>query len=513
MAVARFFCALALFAGSAATGHARMRQPAAARHGTLSRLRGGRDADAPTLVRVRTRDGTFRVSLPPGCETIAGVQAAIEAQLGVPLSAQRSLVRGTTTGSATAAPLPPDALLSASSVEQGALLVLEHDALEQPAATAATPVSAAGGGRRPRARNLDSLVAEQRASQIVLDTPADGLCRAVCVDAESCAAFLRSCRADGLSTHPRVAHLYGRYIPTAIKGAHRTVEVAAVHEVPVPQGGGGLDSAAECARAHAVATRLGLRRVGWMIARLPISGCTLTASELLAAARMQAAEAATAAAKGGDAAFDGAGAFVTLLATPRRAKAKGRAAGAAAAAGGEDELSVEAYQPSPYCVELAGRGDLRAAAAAAEPGLLEPARPGLAFVSGARVAWPNRTAPVEFFLTRVFDVAQAAGWLGSAFPHTPLHCAPGTRLDDASALSDNACAELREHLDERKGEPFDEVLLDWNLLLCAAALLDAKRHETLCDAALEADAVELLRAGNALDGALRDRLGAADDDD
>ncbi|KAJ1622713.1 hypothetical protein T492DRAFT_846075 [Pavlovales sp. CCMP2436] len=510
-------CALALVAARVPTEAPRARlssrfvpAPAMPRH---SVLRGGVTAaagtaavdGAPLVVRVRTRDGVLRVSVPAGgSPTVADLQRLIEAQLGVPVAAQRSLAK------LGASALEPSATLAAAGVAHGAMLELAYaDGVSAGDADApALGVPAAGSSiRRPRARKLDDLVAESAANSIVLDTPPDPACRFVSVDEESCAAFLRVCRNDGFS-RPRAAFLYGRVVASG--RTRRGVEVAAVHEVPL--GADALTLAeppAECARARALAAHLGLRRVGWMLARLACAQ-KLTAAEVCMAAKLQAKEGAEGA--------EAASCFVTLLATPRRTKPKARALNGGGGGGGGDELGVEAYQPTPACAALIASGKLRPAraagggadAAAEAAGLVEPTRAELAFVNANRAAWPDRTAPVEFFAARIFNVSQAQGWLGCAFTFTPEFRA---LTDGAGAeLADEAVDELREWMRERQADPLDEVLLDWRLLLCVGCLLDDAQWGAACDAALEADTAELLRVNQLLHRRIAERIGDDADD-
>lgn len=247
----------------------------------------------------------------------------------------------------------------------------------------------------------------------------------------------------------------------------------------------------------------------------------LSAAELAMAARLQQIEHERAAADPTDEeAAEAARCFVTLVATPRASRAKGRALGGSAReaeAVGADELSVEAFQPTAACVSLVRQAKLRPASSAAE--LFEPARAELAFVSAARTPWPNRTAPVEFFFARVFDVAQAAGWLGSDFARAPAYVPDGAPVganadaDVRVVLPDEALLELREHMAERGAAPLDELLLDWRLLLCAGALLGDEQLAQLCDAALETDTAGLLRAHQLLTRRIGERIGHADEDD
>lgn len=471
---------------------------------------------AAMVVRVRTREGVRRLSVPtePGL-TVADVQRLIEAQLGIAVSAQTSLTLA-------GAPLAPGETLAAAGVAHGALLALEHtgDDLLGAAPGASAAAGAGGPGRRPRARKLDDLVAEQAALQIRLQAPPEPACSSVSVDEASCAAFLADCRAAGFG-QPRYAYLYGRALRNSRTRA--SLDVAVVHPVPAELcARGGAEPPPECARAAALARHLGLQRVGWLVARAPAAGHRVSAAELATAARLQ-AEAQAGAEGEEEEAAEAARCFITLVATPRRARAKGRALGAAGAegasgsgAGGgpDEELSVEAYQPTAAFVSLVREGKLRPARAAGADaaGLLEPTRPELSLVGGGGAPWPNRTAPVEFFAARVFELTRVAGWLASGFgPEPPYE--PRGGAGPAAAVSDEALAELREHVAERRGEPLDSVLLDWRLLLTAGGVLTDGQLGALCDAALEADTAGLLRAQRQLERLIAERVGAEEEEE
>lgn len=302
----------------------------------------------PLLLRIRTKDGTERLSTEP-TSTLAQLKGQIEAQFSVP-SGQQALHRSEQAGpssrkGAAFNPAEEAATLAALGLSNGELLFLdyqverENQAKSQAYANDPFRKLAKEGELRAQGTTnwtLTNFLDYRSTKEFVLEAPPEPHTKFVQLDARATATLMNFMLGQAFSCM-RVGHLYGKWAEDGEGAAG--VEVHAIYEPKQDNTDKEIrlvDDAEGEAKADAVAAMLGLVRVGVVIAH-PAREYAFTINELLLASKLHAAAVEKEGEKGKR--------FVTVKARPvleHETEIEGVA-------------TVEAYQMTDQCVALCAR--------------------------------------------------------------------------------------------------------------------------------------------------------------
>ena len=419
------------------------------RAGALGRDGGG--VRFAMLLRIRTRDGLERVTIDDGA-TVGGLRAALEEALEIPAAQQtlsldqKVLLAGADLGAFT--DMARDAATLASvGVRHGSIVCCAHD-VERTVAQTVKP-------NQFRKMTMDDLYASQTRIENQ-ETPA---CATLSMDSHAANAFQSYLHQTAFHAK-RMGYMYGTVDEAG------NVRCEAIFEPPqegnhVVVAGIEAEEARELERADALASSLGLRRVGLVFS------CVLheDAPEFtVSAAEMRLMCAAAAAACADDT-------FVTAIVRPELTE-DGRA-----------EVHFEAFQASKQAVEIYKRGWFAEAEAyegvdeiREEDGegadISEVLDVGNTRMTNDVILAGKDTRDVDndFFLVPV-KILNHEGPLRSTFP-AENRMIPQTVND------------LREHLQDgkSKGLPYVQRLSDFHLLLFLAKHMDSGDMALLAEA-------------------------------
>lgn len=444
-----------------ATASASSRSPRMA----LLRLAGGEGdgvADdvapgSPVTVRVRTSAGLKRTTMPSAESTLADLERELrrEHRLAVkPGQLSRAAGGVDPLGEADAA-----TSLRELGIAHGTMLHLAAS-VSAPSPPASTSSASASRARRKRHTSMADFEAERAKFEIILETPKPSSCAFVAVERQAAKRFSDYLLDMEFETR-RVALLFGRWEHAPSAGGKSGVHVDVVYEPPQTCDEASMaidadaESAAEVARAHAIAKALGLAWVGFAYAHPPRHH-TMETLELMHMALQRAAAVAQDA--------HAARLFVCMRFRPVY----------------EDEpldadVTAEVYQPTEQLGELvAGRDVVRDGGVVDGSALVQLApESGLSFKLAAE-AQPS--ADATYFFTRVHDLAK---------PYTPpAHGALRTSFPPANRGAPLRKFHLRTYLAKQReaGVAFSQTARDFQLLLHASGLLPPALIERLCAA-------------------------------
>lgn len=407
----------------------------------------------PLLLRIRTKDGTERLTTEPSA-TLAALKSQIEAQFSVPFG-QQALHRSEQAGpssrkGAAFNPAEEAATLAALGLSNGDLLFLdyqverENQAKSQAYANDPFRKLAKEGELRAQGTTnwtLTNFLDYRSTKEFVLEAPPEPHTKFVQLDARATATLMNFMLGQAFSCM-RVGHLYGKWAEDGEGAAG--VEVHAIYEPKQDNTDKEIrlvDDAEGEAKADAVAAMLGLVRVGVVIAH-PAREYAFTINELLLASKLHAACVEKEGEKGKR--------FVTVKARPvleHETEIEGVA-------------TVEAYQMTDQCVALCAReGGPAFTQSKTDPRVAKTAA-DCCFVVEKK---EQRKAAVEHFISRVFDVARPfSSFLGTGF-------AVENRPSEPQAA--HAMAEYLRNRASRK-EPFLTTVSEFHLLCFLTNMLD-----------------------------------------
>ena len=438
----------------------RVPRPAAQRSLPLLRFVGGDDGSSPITIRVRTRDGLQRATLPSADATLADLEKALRQEHR--LSVQPGHLCRAPGGAEPLSEANGARSLRELGIVHGSMLHLTAAASAPPPPTSAASTTSTGAARSRRRKHttMADFEAERSQYEVVLDTPKPASCSYVAVERQAAKRFSDYLLDLEFETR-RVALLFGRWeratSPDGKSGVHVDVvyeppQTCSATEVSIDDDDAGTD---ELMRAHAIAKGLGLSLVGIAYAHPPRFHA-MEALELafLARQRAKAIEADVAAAQ----------LFVGMRFRPVY----------------DDEpldadVTAEVYQPTEQLCQLVLERDV-----VRDGGVLEgsgqlrlDAASKLEFKIGAQT---QPTADASYFFARVHDLAKpytppAAGALRCAFP-AANRGAPLRKFH------------LRTFLVKQReaGVPFESTIRDFQLLLQASTLLPREVLERTCAA-------------------------------
>ncbi|TVU20821.1 hypothetical protein EJB05_30419 [Eragrostis curvula] len=387
------------------------------------------------ILRIRSRDGTDRITVPDAATTtVADLQRLIESALTVPVAVQRlsldpALLLPSTVSSA-AAPLlsDPSARLASLRLTNGAFVYLAYP----PGARSAGPpppkaLSAAGSfGRK---MTMDDLIARQ----IRVTRQEAALCSAASFDRDAANAFQLHVAESLAFAVKRAGFLYGR-----VDAETKEVFVDFIYEPP-QQGSEDvvqlMRDPSEEARVDAIAEGLGMRRVGLVFTQAvgrkasETGEYTMSNREVVQAAQLQAE--------------GGIPEWVTAIVKLEVGD------------DGTGDVHFEAFQMSEICVKLFKDGVL-------ETEVGDNDDPRLSKMRKEVVAGGKDTMEVDndFFLVPV-KISDHQGPLSVGFP-----------IENRG--SPVGMSALRSHLDRVKHLPFVKRISDFHLLLQISVFLDVK---------------------------------------
>ena len=436
----------------------------------------------PLLLRIRTKDGTERLTTEPSA-TLAALKSQIEAQFSVPVG-QQALHRSEQAGpssrkGAAFNPAEEAATLAALGLSNGELLFLDYQVERENQAKskayANDPFRTLAKEGELRAQGttnwtLTNFLDYRSTKEFVLEAPPEPHTKFVQLDARATATLMNFMLGQAFSCM-RVGHLYGKWAEDGEGAAG--VEVHAIYEPKQDNTDKEIrlvDDAEGEAKADAVAAMLGLVRVGVVIAH-PAREYAFTINELLLASKLHAAAVEKEGEKGKR--------FVTVKARPvleHETEIEGVA-------------TVEAYQMTDQCVALCAREggpaftqsktDPRVAKTAADCCFVvekkEQRKAAVRLWDAPRTGRLTRTRhslahlallpplQVEHFISRVFDVARPfSSFLGTGF-------AVENRPSEPQAA--HAMAEYLRNRASRK-EPFLTTVSEFHLLCFLTNMLD-----------------------------------------
>mmetsp|Transcript_20880 Transcript_20880/g.61785 ORF Transcript_20880/g.61785 Transcript_20880/m.61785 type:complete len:439 (-) Transcript_20880:434-1750(-) len=423
----------------------------------------------PITLRLRTKDGTERVSVEPDV-TLDGLLDLVAAQLG--LDRQEISVTKDGPGREPLEHAGPIGLRHGDMVflhyhrEREALAKYEE---RDPFKRLATE----GALRKQGAKEwtLTSYLDYRAQREFKLGKLPDPHCLFVSVDPAAGHDFLANMQSVGFACQ-RLGLLYGRFTEDG------GVQVDAIYE-PLQECTDAslklMEDPGE-SKAHQVASLLGLAWVGWIFAHPPRAHA-FTIDEVTLAAQLHAraldlAEPPAppppepgAAGRQPEPPENPARRFVTLKA---RLVVEGEAI--------EGVATVEAYQMTDQCVDLVRRKAFKQSST--DPRCAKTVEPDCFFIMEQK---ESRKATAEHFVTRIHDMSRAYS--------SPLQVGFPVENRPATPQSQQA---LRDHLVRRRGEPFHLVAADFHFLLFAANLLDMKTDmPVFCQAVAEGDSSQL----------------------
>ncbi|TYZ61440.1 hypothetical protein PybrP1_011958 [[Pythium] brassicae (nom. inval.)] len=393
------------------------------------------------LVRVRSKNGTWRVPDLAPTATVADVKRWVEAQHAIAASTQHLAL-----DQQHSRPVDDRDALSALGVRHGDLLFLDYDGeLVTTGAVVGTKVAADGtithvahhesaerSAFRPGLKALRDMKMHWTLGEFMrmdaqfeykISAQKSAHAAKVVLDAASCNDFQAYLRQFAFQ-QSRCGWLYG-----SVDAETKEVTVDFIYEPPqhgTPHGFEVLDDP-HAERVDAVAEALGREKVGWVFSHPPREDDTFhfSAHEVLLAAQLQAD------AGGSDSLF------VTLKVTLDK----------------DGQASFEAFQVSDQCVEMFSAGALVEHEE-------DPKSCGIAATFTALVeAKPAPTVDNNFFLC-VVPVATHESGLKSDFP----------KLNREDSVRSRAA--LKEQLQRYRSEDFVQRISDFQLLVFLADFLD-----------------------------------------
>ncbi|KAL1500655.1 hypothetical protein AB1Y20_013303 [Prymnesium parvum] len=413
--------------------------------GGLLGLRGG---EAPSIVRLRTREGIKRLVLRSGeLATVSELQAAVQRECKLPPAAQRL-------SHASGEPAEVDLTdgtraLSQLGIRHGTVLQLVEQAAAPPPPTAAGTRGARSVRRR--GESMQEYLDKQAAREVLLKPPPDAPCAFCAIDARASKKFADFLLDDEFE-RMRFAILYGRY--AADEAGRRGVQVDVMYEPPQKATSRavelltGAEAEAELARARTLAAALGLHEVGWAYAHPPRENAfntyelakMCTFRESAAAANPEASQL-----------------YVCVRFRPVYE--------------GEEidgDVTAEVYQPTEQCADLLRRGALQDSTKVAGEGVLKPEL-DLTFKLGIDL---KESIDLAVFVSRVHNVARRyVSPLRTTFPYA-------NRGISVRKLHLRKFVEKQRQADV----PFLQFAADWQFLLHCSSILTAEDSEALCGA-------------------------------
>ena len=245
----------------------------------VSRLRGGSTTE-PLLIRVRSRDGMKRVTVPSGDTTLAELRKILQKDHRVPKDQRLARAAG---GAQSFKDEEQLHTLHELGITHGSVLHLHSESPARPSES--TPAqkpatrTARSGSRRRRRTTMADFEAERAEFEVVLEAPKEAECKFVSTEVMNARRF-SDFLVDLEFEEPRFALLFGRWdsAPDSRTGVEPKtgVQVDLVYEppqMPNPQRPmqvqKGPDAAKEVKRAREIATCLGMRLVGIAYAHPP----------------------------------------------------------------------------------------------------------------------------------------------------------------------------------------------------------------------------------------------------
>jgi nuclear protein localization family protein 4 len=381
------------------------------------------------ILRIRSRDGTDRITVPAAAATVADLQHLIAACVTVPAPLQRlSLDPALLLPAGQAQLLDPATPLASLRLANGAFVYLSYPPgarfSQPPPPKALVPAGSFG-----KKMTMDDLIARQ----IRVTRQEAPICSAASFDRDSANAFQLYVAESLAFAVKRAGFLYGRIDPET-----KEVFVDFIYEPP-QQGSEDvlqlMRSADEEARVDAIADGLGMRRVGLVFTQAvgrkasETGEYTMSNREVVQAAQLQAEGEIPE--------------WVTAIVKLEVGE------------DGSGDVHFEAFQMSEVCVKLFKDGVL-------ETEVGDSDDPRLSKMRKEVIAGGKDTMEVDndFFLVPV-KISDHQGPLSTGFPVE----------NRGIALPANT---LRSHLDRAKHLPFVKRISDFHLLLHATAPLDVK---------------------------------------
>jgi len=425
------------------------------------------------LLRVRTKDGTERVSAPSAEASLAQLRVIIAEKLGVPVS-QQALARSDPMGrqKGTALTSAEDGKpLTALGISQGDLLFLdyamERDNQAQYVEKDPFKTMVKDGELRQQGNSqwtLTNFLDYRSTKEFVLGAPPEPHAKFVQVDQRASQTWMNFMIQMNFM-QKRIGWLLGRWVTDSATG-EAGVQVHSIYEpkqdctdsvIRV------LDDPEGEERLTKLCAMLQITRVGVIIAH-PARDYVFSVNELTLAAKLH-AQAIEADAESGKH-------FVLMKARPVLET--------------EEDIqgvaTVEAYQVTDQCVELAARDAFYESKT--DPRVAKTATDCCFIVEKKE----QRKATVEHFVARVFDVGRALdgvpfqSFLSSGFA---VENRP-TEPQDANAMA----SYLRAR--RSRGEPFIRTVADVHFLLFLSNLLDMNTEmSVLCNTIVEGKEAEL----------------------
>ncbi|XP_008812661.3 NPL4-like protein [Phoenix dactylifera] len=377
------------------------------------------------IIRVRSRDGLERVTVPDGgAATVAALHSRIESQLGVPAAAQTLSLNPELLLSSPAPFLSdPSASLSSLGLSHGSVVYLSYAGFARSSAPPAPPLTPAGSfGRK---MTVDDLIARQ----IRVSRQEAPHCTSASFDRDAAHAFQLYVAETLAFAVKRGGFLYGR---VADGGA---VAVDFIYEPP-QQGTEEtlalLRDPDEEVHVEAIAAGLGMRRVGFVftqaVGRKRGTGeYTMSGREVLQAAEIQAEGAIPE--------------WVTAVVKLEVAE------------DGAADVHFEAFQLSDTCVRLFKEGWFMTEFGEDDDPRLSRMKKDV--VVGVKDV---REVDNDFFLVPV-KISDHQGLLSSSFPIQ-------------NRITTVALRSLKNHMDRTKHLPFVKRISDFHLLLLLSRFLD-----------------------------------------
>lgn len=383
------------------------------------------------ILRIRSRDGTDRITVPDAASaTVGDLQGLIAARLTVPVPLQRLSLDPALLlpAAAQAQPLDPAAPLASLRLANGSFVYLSYPpdarSSQPPPPKALVPAGSFG-----KKMTMDDLIARQ----IRVTRQEAPICSAASFDRDSANAFQLFVAESLAFAVKRAGFLYGR-----VDAETKEVLVDFIYEPP--QNGSEdvlqlMRDADEEARVDAIADGLGMRRVGLVFTQAvgrkasETGEYTMSNREVVQAAQLQAE--------------GGIPEWVTAVVKLEVGD------------DGSGDVHFEAFQMSEVCVKLFKDGVL-------ETEVGDSDDPRLSKMRKEVIAGGKDTMEVDndFFLVPV-KISDHQGPLSTGFPIE----------NRGIPLAKNT---LRSHLDRAKHLPFVKRISDFHLLLQATAFLDVK---------------------------------------
>ena len=424
----------------------------------------------PITLRIRTKDGMERLQTEPNAP-LQSLRQQIAAQFGVPLE-QQLLSRSEQTGpvakkGAAFGPAEEGAALSALGLTNGAMLFLDYQLERENQAQYVEKdpfkTLVKDGELRQQGKTdwkLSEFLDYRGTKEFVLQAPPEPRVKYVEVDPFATQALINYMIGGGFMCK-RVGYLYGKWVEAA--EGEPGVQVHAIFEPKQDSTADEIvlvDDAELEARVEKLAAMMGLTRVGVIIAH-PAREYAFSVNELLLASRQHARAVQLDPAKGGQ--------FVVMKARPVLESETDI----------DGVATIEAYQVTDQCVELATREEPGFAQSKTDPRVAKTPADCCFIVEKKE----QRKATVEHFVSRIFDVSRPfQSFLGTGFTIENRPTDPQTSHSMASYLRARRA----------KNQPFLQMIGDLHFLLFLSNLLDMSTDmPILCSKIVAQDAADL----------------------